>query len=126
LLSWADRFACAAEVKGGSIVIVPGCFHLIVTSNFDINQCFWDEQIRDGIKRRFKEVQFVQGGMFQEYPRPNDLMSWEEFCNGNDIVVEEQQVRDGLRPPEIPSSDTEEGLFNSISELDSGVQTQEY
>jgi hypothetical protein len=126
LLGWADRYACAAEVKGGQIVIVPGCFFLFVTSNYRIRDCFPDEDIRKSMERRFQEVQFFPGIEFNEYPTPEILMSWRDFCEGNNVVIEDQQVRDGLRPPEIPQTDTEEGLFSSISELDSGVQTQEY
>lgn len=53
---WSDRYTFTAETKGSSILINPGEWFLIVTSNYSIGECF---QGVDAIalKRRFREVE---------------------------------------------------------------------
>jgi hypothetical protein len=40
---WADRYTFMGEVKGGSMVIWPGSFYLIIPSNYPIDMCVWNE-----------------------------------------------------------------------------------
>lgn len=54
---WADRYFFMGECKGSSMIVEPGRFFLIVTSNYPIEACF--EQIKDieAIQRRFTEFE---------------------------------------------------------------------
>jgi hypothetical protein len=54
---WADRFPFTAEIKGGSLVIEPAKWHLIITSNHSISEAFkhCTEADVNAIKRRFTE-----------------------------------------------------------------------
>lgn len=56
---WADRWPFRAEIKGGSVRIMPK-FMLFVTSNYSIAECF---QGIDGtaIARRFQEKEKTEG-----------------------------------------------------------------
>lgn len=51
---WADRKPITGAIKGGSMRICPANFHLIVTSNYSIDQCF-NEKDAAAIKERFEE-----------------------------------------------------------------------
>lgn len=55
---WSDRYSFTAEVKQASMVIHPGTFFLIITSNYSIEQSF-DPITASALKRRFKEVQIT-------------------------------------------------------------------
>lgn len=52
---WGDRYPFTGEVKGGSVNIVP-TFSIVITSNYSIDEAFSNEEDRDAIKRRFKEI----------------------------------------------------------------------
>lgn len=52
---WADRYFFMAECKGSSMVVEPGRFFLVVTSNFPIEACFENQQDIEAIQRRFRE-----------------------------------------------------------------------
>jgi hypothetical protein len=52
---WGDRYTFMGEVKGGSMVIWPGTFYLIITSNYPIDMCVWNEAERETVQRRFIE-----------------------------------------------------------------------
>jgi hypothetical protein len=54
---WGDRYPFTAEVKGGSILMEPGRWALIITSNHSIEQAITNQSDRDAIKRRFTEVE---------------------------------------------------------------------
>lgn len=62
---WADRYSFQAEVKGGSILIHPGQYILIVTSNHSIHKtfCFCNPLDVDAIQRRFNEDAFCQNSI---------------------------------------------------------------
>lgn len=51
---WADRYPFTAALKGSSMVIAPSQFHLVVTSNYSIDQIF-DVTDAPPIKERFEE-----------------------------------------------------------------------
>lgn len=57
---WADRYSFQAEIKGGSILIHPSNFILIVTSNHSIETtfCTCPPADVDAISRRFNEIPF--------------------------------------------------------------------
>lgn len=74
---WADRYFFMAECKGSSMVVEPGRFFLIVTSNFPIEACFENPEDIRAIQRRFKEI---------EITGPNDLMLSSEL-NSNILKV---------------------------------------
>lgn len=64
---WADRYPFNGEVKGGTVKVTPGRWLLIVTSNHSIEEVFNECPIDDvnAIRRRFKEIEFVTGGLNQ-------------------------------------------------------------
>jgi hypothetical protein len=57
---WSDRYAFIGETKGSHVMVEPGKFLLIVTSNFPIDDCFSDQANIDAIKRRFKEIELTE------------------------------------------------------------------
>ena len=66
-----------AECKGSSMVVEPGRFFLIVTSNFPIEACFENQEDVRAIKRRFRE---------REVTSPDDLILSSEL-NSNILKV---------------------------------------
>lgn len=56
---WGDRYPFEGECKGSHILIEPGRFFLIVTSNYPINECFANEQDIEALKRRFDEIEMT-------------------------------------------------------------------
>ena len=56
---WSDRYFFMAECKGASMVVEPGRFFLVVTSNFPIRDCFENQEDIDAIERRFNEIQIT-------------------------------------------------------------------
>ena len=52
LKKWVDRYSFNAEIKGGSIRIVPN-YHLIVTSNYPPSACLKRAEDVEAIERRF-------------------------------------------------------------------------
>ena len=54
---WSDRYFFMAECKGASMVVEPGRFFLIVTSNFPIMACFENPEDVRAISRRFTEFE---------------------------------------------------------------------
>lgn len=54
---WADKFAFLAEEKGASRWIRPK--HIIVTSQYMIEQIWDDEETQEAIRRRFTVKEFT-------------------------------------------------------------------
>lgn len=54
---WSDRYFFMAECKGASLVVEPGRFFLIITSNYPINACFEHYEDIEAIQRRFTEFE---------------------------------------------------------------------
>lgn len=77
---WADRYPFEAECKGSHMLVEPGRFFLIVTSNYPIDSCFCQEEDKEAIHRRFKEVQMIRG----------DLMSLGDFTLDRKIINQEE------------------------------------
>lgn len=57
---WSDRYFFMAECKGSSLVVEPGRFFLIVTSNFPIEACFENSEDVRAIQRRFTEFEVTE------------------------------------------------------------------
>nr|WQA30165.1 MAG: rep protein [Cressdnaviricota sp.] len=57
---WADRYPFRGETKGSSMVIRPK--RIIVTSNYEIEDCFQNPQDQEAIRRRFKVLRFLRMG----------------------------------------------------------------
>lgn len=53
---WSDKFAFVAETKGGALNIRPK--KIVVTSNYNIEDIFEDEELVKALKRRFEVVYF--------------------------------------------------------------------
>jgi hypothetical protein len=53
---WGDRYCCIGETKGSAMLIAPGKFFLIITSNYHPNQCFSREEDLGAIMRRFAVI----------------------------------------------------------------------
>lgn len=60
---WSDRYFFMAECKGASMVVEPGRFFLIITSNFPIEACFENPEDVRAIKRRFTEFNATADNM---------------------------------------------------------------
>ena len=58
LKNWADHYPFIAQIKGSSKKIRPK--HLIVTSNYSIDDAQFEQRDIDPIKRRFKQVDVQQ------------------------------------------------------------------
>ncbi len=55
LKRWADLYPFPVEIKGSSMMIRPR--HIVVTSQYSINQCFeYDNKTIYALQRRFKEI----------------------------------------------------------------------
>jgi len=54
---WSDRYPFTGQIKGGTLQRIRPQ-KIIVLSNYSIEQCFTNEEDREPIKRRFKEVYF--------------------------------------------------------------------
>lgn len=54
---WADKWACTGEVKGGQVNLRHRVF--VVTSNYDVDELFKEDQMRDAIFRRFKIIKIT-------------------------------------------------------------------
>lgn len=51
---WADKFSFPMETKGGGRQIRP--LHIVVTSQYTIDECFEDYRVAAAMKNRFKEL----------------------------------------------------------------------
>lgn len=63
---WGDRYPFTAECKGSHMLVDPGRFFFIITSNYPIDQCFENEEDREAIHRRFRERECKQGDFFNQ------------------------------------------------------------
>jgi hypothetical protein len=52
-----DRSPFVANVKYSAVLVDPGRFTLIVTSNHSIEQCISSPAEREAVRRRFKEME---------------------------------------------------------------------
>ena len=59
-LPWVDRYPFTGEVKGGQVMIAPGDFQLIITSNFKPEQCFRRHEDICAIRRRFTFIRMTE------------------------------------------------------------------
>ncbi len=75
LKQWADRYPFAAEKKGGSMVIRPPM--IVVTSNYKIDECEFNEKDIPPLKRRFQECNVAQFKLLHEQMR--DAQAMEEI-----------------------------------------------
>lgn len=55
---WGDRYPFTAEIKGGTLLRIRPK-KIIVTSNYTIEECFQSPQDSGPLKRRFKQIHFV-------------------------------------------------------------------
>lgn len=60
---WADRYFYMAECKGASMVVEPGRFFFIITSNFPIEACFENQEDIEAIQRRFTEFEVTEDNL---------------------------------------------------------------
>lgn len=63
---WGDRYPFEAECKGSHLMVEPGRFFFIVTSNYPIDQCFETEEDKQAIHRRFREIKIKEGDMYNQ------------------------------------------------------------
>lgn len=58
LKQWCDRYPFACEIKGGSTTLRPP--HIVVTSNYKIDECNYREKDQPAIERRFQQCSAKQ------------------------------------------------------------------
>lgn len=58
LKNWSDRYSFEGELKGGHVVIQPGSYILVITSQYPIDECFTNGEDIMALKRRFHQVEF--------------------------------------------------------------------
>jgi hypothetical protein len=58
LEKWGDRYPFVGGVKGSTLLVDPGRFTLIVTSNYSIDQCF-SRTSGEAIHARFQEIEMT-------------------------------------------------------------------
>ena len=57
---WGDRYPFTAECKGSHLLVEPGRFYFIITSNYPIEECFAQEEDQIAISRRFKQIEMTE------------------------------------------------------------------
>lgn len=57
---WGDRYPFEGECKGSHVLVEPGRFLFVITSNYPINQCFINEEDQAAIHRRFREIEMTK------------------------------------------------------------------
>jgi hypothetical protein len=57
---WGDRYSFVAEVKNSGLMLAPGEFRLIVTSNFSLEDVFQNPEDRAAIRRRFCVIEMTK------------------------------------------------------------------
>jgi hypothetical protein len=93
---WADRFPFTGEVKGSAVIIEPGQFVLIVTSNYPIEKCFTNQEDVDALRRRFNEIHMTKANaaMVNAWK-----LQWEILLDGEEAQEEinwEEKVLEGI------------------------------
>ena len=63
---WGDRYPFEAECKGSHLMVEPGRFFLIITSNYPIERCFENQEDIEAVKRRFNEVEIKRGDFYNQ------------------------------------------------------------
>ena len=73
---WADRYCFTSETKGGLMVVNPGTFFLIVTSNYSIDEVF-DGIDSSAIQRRFASIEIrSQGDIQLKTELPSEILGF--------------------------------------------------
>jgi hypothetical protein len=57
---WGDRYCFIGETKGSAMLIAPGRFFLIITSNYHPSECITKEQDLGAILRRFSVIEMTR------------------------------------------------------------------
>ncbi len=112
---WADNFAFPMETKGGGRMIRPK--HIVVTSQYSIEECFEDPLVRDAINNRFtvKELERWEA-------RQQMIESDEEQAV---IALEQLYARDEEIETEEAYNERMEGRHLEVKEADTAT-TVEY
>jgi hypothetical protein len=90
---WGDRYPFVGETKGSAVMIEPGAFFLIITSNFSPAQCFSREQDLDAITRRFNIIEMKKENrvLINALQLDSSILS-----NNQEMGVEEEQEKANL------------------------------
>jgi hypothetical protein len=57
---WADRYCFIGETKGSALLIAPGRYFFIITSNYHPDDCISQEQDKLAIRRRFSIIEMTK------------------------------------------------------------------
>ena len=87
---WADRYPFNGEMKGAHAWIEPGSYILIITSNYSIDECNFNETDKQAIKERFTEV-FIDESPLWQY----EVVQFDIFvCKGTEKRITEVYIDD--------------------------------
>jgi hypothetical protein len=109
---WADRYPTTQQVKNGTIALCPGCYHLIVTSNYSIHQCFPTDE-SGAIARRFNEVNLTKENQYlikTMKPDLNLLFKWQT------LIEAEEREEDELEDAIIEIEERRQEVQNELQE----------
>lgn len=92
---WADKYPFNCQTKGGSFTMIRPR-KVIVTSQYDIDTIWHDEETRAAMRRRFKQVLVVED---PDRPKPRNV---------NDLSDDELQAWDSIPTVEMGEEEEQE------------------
>jgi hypothetical protein len=97
---WGDRYCFIGETKGSAMLIAPGKFFLVITSNYHPKDCFTREEDCNAIMRRFSVIHMTQ---------KNEKMI-KHLVLDPEILQKEEQEQEEMEQEEIRTFTLEEVL----------------
>jgi hypothetical protein len=90
---WGDRYCFIGETKGSAMLIAPGKFFIVITSNYHPRDCFSREEDLKAITRRFSiiEMNRKNAKMIKHLVVDQGILQREEEHQEN---VEEEEIRE--------------------------------
>jgi hypothetical protein len=106
---WGDRYPFVGETKGSALMVEPGAFFLIITSNFAPEQCFSRPQDLDAITRRFNIIELTKANRILVNSLQLNLTILTRYDNETEEEEEEKKELEEAREQLECSEIEEEG-----------------